>query len=228
MFGNTASSRPYFPDTGFLAEASEALRRVLAEHATEAGYAAGCVVMQQDDEGDSLYAVLEGRFEISVLSLHGRKLSLDLMGPGALFGEIALFDPGPRIATVTAMTDGRLLRLRHAELLRALHETPDVAADLLRLAGLRMRWMGRQLHEQVFLPMPARLARKLIHLAPEGGPDTVALSQAELAEYVGATREAVSKTLAGWRRQGVIEVSRRGLAIRDRAALGALADPEAI
>ena len=85
-----------------------------------------------------------------------------------------------------------------------------------------------QLNEQVFLPMPVRLARKLLYLVPDSGNGRLALSQAELAEYVGATREAVSKTLSNWKRSGLIEISRGGVQILDRSALGLLAEPESI
>ena len=174
-----------------------------------------------------LFAILDGALEFSILSGDGRKLALDIMGPGAVFGEIAFFDPGPRTATVTAIRATRVCRLRHADLLIALGDNPDLGADLLRLAGQRMRWMGQQLTEQVFLPLPGRLARKLLHLAAEdAGDEPIPLSQAELAEFVGATREAVSKTLAGWKRAGVIGAGRGGVTILDRAALAALADPD--
>ena len=76
--------------------------------------------------------------------------------------------------------------------------------------------------------MPVRLARKLLYLVPDGGDSRLALSQAELAEYVGATREAVSKTLSTWKRNDLIEISRGGVQILDHKALAMLAEPEAI
>ena len=218
------------PETGFLAEASPRLKQMLAAQAAEIGLARGDTLFKHGDPGDALYAVLSGALEISILSLDGRKLSLDLVGPGAVFGEIALFDPGPRTATVSAAEPARVLRVLSADVMAELRRHPELAIDMVRLAGQRMRWMGGQLNEQVFLPVPTRLARKLLHLAPhhDAGGATVRLSQAELAEYVGATREAVSKTLAHWKRMGVIEVARGTLAIRDPQALRALADPDQI
>ena len=218
------------PDIGFLSGASENLKYVLGRQAKPITLAVAEVLFEQGDPGDALFAITEGALEISVLSLNGRKLSLDLMGPGAIFGEIALFDPGPRTATVTALKPSRVLRLRNADVLKALRQQPELGADMIRLAGQRMRWMGRQLNEQVFLPMPTRLARKLLYLAPDtgGAPARLSLSQADLAEYVGATREAVSKTLSSWKKIGVIDASRGGLSILDRQALEALAEPDAI
>jgi CRP-like cAMP-binding protein len=214
------------PDTGFLSGASAPLREMLDSQASDIRLSQGEVLFEQGDTGDALYAITEGALEFSILSAAGRKLTLDLMRPGAIFGEIALFDPGPRTATVTATEPSRLRRLRNRDILSQIRQYPDLAGDLLRLAGQRMRWMNAQLNEQVFLPMPVRLARKLLYLSPEGGNDRLGLSQSELAEFVGATREAVSKTLSNWKRNGIIEINRGALQILDRKALALLAEPE--
>ncbi len=214
------------PDTGFLSGASAPLREMLDSQASDIRLSQGEVLFEQGDTGDALYAITEGALEFSILSAAGRKLTLDLMRPGAVFGEIALFDPGTRTATVTATEPSRLRRLRNRDILTQIQKHPDLAGDLLRLAGQRMRWMNAQLNEQVFLPMPVRLARKLLYLTPEGGNDRLGLSQSELAEFVGATREAVSKTLSNWKRNGIIEINRGALQILDRKALALLAEPE--
>lgn len=218
------------PQSGFLAEASPRLRQMLSAQASEVRLERGAVLFKQGDAGDALYVVIDGAMEVSILSLDGRKLSLDLLAPGAIFGEIALFDPGTRTATVTATEPARLLRVLRADVMRELQDHPELAVDMIRLAGQRMRWMGRQLNEQVFLPVPTRVARKLLHLAPRQGAQAgaVRLSQAELAEYVGATREAISKTLAVWKRQGIVDVTRGHVLIRDFPTLEALADPDQI
>ncbi|QDI76403.1 Crp/Fnr family transcriptional regulator [Leisingera aquaemixtae] len=216
------------PDSGFLSGASGPLRRMLESQATEVRLRQGEVLFEQGDAGDALYAIAEGALEFSVLSASGRKLSLDMMRPGAVFGEITLFDPGERTATAIAAEPSRVLRLRSGDVVDQIRQHPDLAADLLRLAGQRMRWMNTQLNEQVFLPMPVRLARKLLYLAPEGRDGRVALSQAELAEFVGATREAVSKTLAAWKRSGLVGISRGGVQILDRSELAVLAEPDSI
>ncbi|WP_425043548.1 Crp/Fnr family transcriptional regulator [Primorskyibacter sp. S87] len=217
------------PDTGFLASASERLKQMLTGQAREIHLEAGEVLFEQGDDGDSLYAVIEGALEFSILSLNGRKLVLDVAGPGAVFGEIALFDPGPRTATVTALDSGRLSRIRYADVLAKFHHHPELATDMLRLAGQRMRLMGHQLNEQVFLPVPTRLARKILYLTQELAPrDTIKMSQSELADFVGATREAVSKTLSVWKREGILDGSRGGITILDRSALSALAEPDQI
>lgn len=214
------------PKTGFLASASQELSHLLNSVATEVTLAEGEVLFEQGDPGDALYAIISGSLEFSILSREGRKLSLDVMRPGALFGEIALFDPGTRTATVTALEPSRVRGVKNADILAEIRKTPDVGIDMIQLAGERMRWMSSQLNEQVFLPMPARLARKILYLTVDGSEhlSMLTLSQAELAEFVGATREAVSKTLSLWKRAGVIDASRGGVRVLDRDALQVMAD----
>lgn len=218
------------PDAGFLSGASTELRKMLREQATEIPLQAGEVLFEQGDKGGALFAVAAGSLEISVLAQSGRKLGLAVMRPGELFGEIALFDPGDRTATATALEASIVLRVRNSDVLDQIRKEPELAVDMIHLAGQRMRWMGRQVNEQVFLPMPTRLARKVLYLSPEptNSLKKLKLSQTELAEFVGATREAVSKTLGVWKRIGLVEVSRDGLTVLDRAALTVLADPDQI
>ena len=216
------------PETGFLSCASDRLKRLLASQATQVHLKQGEILFQQGDEGDALFVIVSGTIEFSILSSTGRKLSLDIMHPGAIFGEIALFDPGPRTATAMACEPTQVRRVRNPDVLDQLRQHPDLAADMIRLAGQRMRWMNNQLNEQVFLPISSRLARKLLHLTAETQSNTLGLSQTELAEFVGATREAVSKTISAWKRTGVIGATRGGLEILDRTALQRLADPDLI
>ena len=214
------------PKSGFLAHASEELLRLLNSVAKEVHLKEGEVLFEQGDTGDALYAIVSGTLEVSILSSEGRKLSLDVMRPGALFGEIALFDPGTRTATVTALEPARVRGVKNADVLAAIRKAPGLGIDMIQLAGERMRWMSSQLNEQVFLSMPARLARKILYLTIDGSEHLalLTLSQAELAEFVGATREAVSKTLSQWKRAGVIDVSRGGVRVIDRNALQVMAD----
>jgi len=218
----------HLPETGFLSGASQRLKEMLDSQAREIALTSGDVLFQQGDEGDALFAILTGALEVSVLSSSGRKLSLDIMRPGAVFGEISLFDPGPRTATAIALEPSRVRRVRNRDVLEQIRRHPELAVDMTRLAGQRMRWMSTQLHEQVFLPMPVRLARKVLYLAPEGGDGMLSLSQSDLAEFVGATREAVSKALATWQRLGLVRATRGGLVIHDREALTRLTEPDLI
>ncbi|MDJ1007560.1 MAG: Crp/Fnr family transcriptional regulator [Paracoccaceae bacterium] len=212
-------------DTGFLSSASEALRTAIEAHGREMRLGAGEVLFEQGDDGDALYAILDGALEISVVSEDGRKLALDVLKPGDLIGEIAFFDPGVRTATATAHEDTRLFRIRNRDMTEAIRADPALGIDMIHLAGQRMRWMNSQLADQVFLPLSARLARKLLHLTADG-TETLHMSKSEIAEFMGATREAVSKTIGDWKKAGIVEAPRGVLTITDRAALKALSQPD--
>ena len=198
---------------------------MLSGLATEVTLRRGETLFEQGDDGDALFAILEGALEISVTSEDGRRLALDKMTAGDLFGEIALFDPGPRTASVSATEPSRLLRLRNTDVIAAVRSTPELAVDLIRLAGERMRYMSGQIGEQVFLPISARLARKVIYLVDEAndGSERLKISQANLAEHIGATREAVSKTLSEWKREGIVDLGRSEIRITDRDSMEIIA-----
>ncbi|WP_093917331.1 Crp/Fnr family transcriptional regulator [Sulfitobacter marinus] len=202
----------------------------MAELATEKRLEKGEVLFEQGDPGETLYAIGSGTLEFSVLSPDGRKLILDVMNKGAIFGEIALFSPGPRTATVIALEAATVWGVKNTDVLASLRERPELGVDMIQLAGRRMRWMGQQLRDQVFLPLTMRLAQKILYLAMHNGThdNVLKLSQAELAEFVGVSRESVSKTLAIWKREGVIDLSRGSLRILEKENLEKIAASEII
>ena len=178
------------------------------------------MLFSQGEAADAFFILDSGEIEISVLSAGGRKLSLEVMTPGEVFGEIGLF-AGHRTATATALGPARLRRVRRADLLRALRAEPDLALQLIDLLCDRLRAISAKLEERAFLPLPMRLASRILHLdgkvsSPEG---VIPVSQADLADFAGATREAVAKTLAGWRARGWVALTRGAVRVLDRAAL---------
>lgn len=204
---------------------SQDLRSVLLAAAKPVKLLAHETLFEEDDQGDALYVMLEGRLELSVVGEDGRRLGLDVLSRGAMFGEIALFDPGPRTATATALEKCRLLKLRHGDLKHAIEGNPGLAFELLRLMGQRMRYMNMQLSEYVLLPLSQRLARKLLYFASKegGGHPCLRLSHSELAELAGASREAVSKVLSGWNKQGILQTGRGSIELLNQAALRRIA-----
>lgn len=217
--------KPPLSDIGFLASASAALRGMVSDLAVRKNLAAGEVLFEQGTPGDAMFAIISGEVEVSVTSAAGRKLGLDIMGPGDLLGEIALFSPGPRTATITATRDTEVWRLKNADVLQALRATPELYVDMLELAGKRMRWLSAQYHEHVFMDVTSRLARKILHLS--GHPQTeLQMSHADLANFVGATRETVSKTLAVWKRSDLIRMGRGTLLVLDSEGLEKIARAE--
>lgn len=201
----------------FFLDASQELHRVFSMAFVPQHLKAGETLFEQDDFDDRLYVLDEGLLEVSVYSVAGRKLSLNLLRPESVFGEIAMFDPGPRTARIAALEDSKLRSISQATVIGEIAKAPHLAAELLSFAGKRMRWLSQQVEQQVFLPPPARLAAKVLYLAGEA--QIIDMSQAQLADYVGVTREAVSKILAEWRREGIVTLSRGRLEIRDVQAL---------
>lgn len=208
-----------------LSSATRELRHAIEAVATRTSIRAGEVLFTQGDPGDAFYVIERGDIEISVHSSDGRKLALDVHRDGEVFGEIALFG-GNRTASATALTDCTLRRIRRSDVLSALRRDPDLALDFIDVLCARLRTVSAKVEERAFLPVPARLASRLLYLdgkiaRPDG---TLMVSQADLADFVGATRESTAKTLARWRARNWIALSRGSVRILDRDALEDLAD----
>ncbi len=214
---------PDFSNSGFIAAASDALRALMVDLAKPRILTEGEVLFYQGDVGETLFAVGSGKLEISLLSPEGTKLILAIMHEGDILGEIALFAPGPRTATVTALLPSVVWGVKNADVLTALRLNADLQMDMIELAGQRMRWMDQQYSEQIFLDVPTRMARRILYLL--GPYDTeLRMSQHDLASFVAVTRETVSKTLSIWKKTGVIALGRGSITVIDRAGLKELSE----
>lgn len=201
------------------------VRAVFAEAGRRDSLAAGQILFRQGDPADALYLLEEGRLEISTLSEDGRKLALNALNSGTVFGEIALFDDRLRSATVTAQEPCQLLRLDRRVLLDRIGVDPGFALEVIRLCIGRLRWVNAQLEDHVFQPLDVRLARRVLYLLETVGEGTVlAMSQAEIAGHVGVTREAAAKALAAWKKAGIAQLGRGRITITDLAGLRARAE----
>ncbi|MBA3720668.1 MAG: Crp/Fnr family transcriptional regulator, partial [Nocardioidaceae bacterium] len=154
----------------------------------------GEVLFNEGDSGDRLYVVLDGKIKLGRTSGDGRENLLAVLGPGQMFGELSLFDPGPRSATATAVTDSRLASLGHAELQPWLVNRPDVARGLLFQLAHRLRRTNEVVADLVFSDVPGRVAKALLDLSTRFGrqaDDGIHvhhdLTQEELAQLVGAS-----------------------------------------
>jgi CRP-like cAMP-binding protein len=209
---------------GILAGAPTDLRRLVEDLATRVRYEAGATLFRQGDEGEAFYLVREGEIEISVLSPTGRRLALDVMRTGDVLGEIALFG-GSRTATAIALKPSVLDEVRRSDVLAAIRARPELALQFVDLLCERLRTVSAKLEERAFMALPARVASRLIHLDRKigDGGGGVPISQADLADFVGATREGVAKVLAEWRGLGLVSLSRGTVRIVNRPALVAVA-----
>jgi CRP-like cAMP-binding protein len=212
-------------ERSIFSSASPELRSAIERSAVAVNLAPGTVLFSQGDIADTFYILDEGEIEIGVLSPGGRKLALEVMTPGEIFGEIGLF-AGKRTASATAIGPARLRLVRRSDLLAAIRTEPDLALQFIDLLCERLRLVSEKLEERSFMPLPARLARRLLHLADKLAPEdgVIPVSQGALADFAGATREAVARTLAVWRARGWVGLSRGTVRVIDKAALEVLAD----
>lgn len=182
----------------------------------------GEILFREGDIGDELYVVMDGKVKMGRTSTDGRENLLSVLGPGQMFGELSLFDPGPRSSTVTAVTDADLLALGQDQLLSWLTGRPEVARGLLLQLASRLRGLNDQVADLVFSDVPGRVAKALLDLArrfgkPADGSVHVHhdLTQEELAQLVGASRETVNKALADFVHRGWIRLEQRAVVILD-------------
>ena len=198
--------------------AADALRQSM----TEVRLRRGRVVFREGDTGDQLFVLAEGRLKVGVRAADGRESLLSVLGPGDMFGELSVFDPGRRAATATAMSDVRVLALRHDALRPWLDRRPEVAVSLLQQLSGRLRRANAALGDLVFSDVAGRVARALLDLSDRFGAQGAdglrvrhGLTQGELAQLVGASRETVNKALADFAGRGWLRRESRGVVLLD-------------
>ena len=192
-----------------------------AEVTREKSYPKGSVILFEDDPGDSLFVVREGRVKVVLIGEDGREVILGVLGVGEYFGELSLIDDRPRSAHVIAMEDSNLLVLRREDFRKRVESSPSVAWSLLTELSRRLRRADDKIGGLVLLDVPGRIARLLLDLAEESGTNAIekTLTHQTIAQMIGASRETVSRAMKDFQDAGWITVERRRIAIADRAAL---------
>jgi CRP/FNR family transcriptional regulator, cyclic AMP receptor protein len=190
----------------------------------------GAMILTADQPGEIAYIVLEGTLKVSTIEANGRELTLALLGPGEIVGELALADRAVRSADVTALEPSVLVWIDRGTFERLRREIPGITENLLRLLARRLRLANAQLQAMATLDVHGRVARQLLSLADvlgEEGADggmriPLRVTQSDLAALVGATRVRVNEVLVGFTRRHQIEVDRQHrITILDRAGLEA-------
>ena len=176
----------------------------------------------KNDAADALYAVRRGEIRIGTGTREGRRLTLNLLGPGDVFGEVALLDGRPRTADAVATTATELFMVRRRDLLDLLGRRPEIAIRLIELLCARIRWMSQRMEEVTLLPAPARIARRLVALAEDYGAD-LRVSQDEIAIFADTTRETVNRQLQAWKLDGLVALGRSRINLLDREGLATVA-----
>ncbi|HSI26455.1 MAG TPA: Crp/Fnr family transcriptional regulator [Aeromicrobium sp.] len=180
----------------------------------------GDVLFNEGDVGNQLYVVIDGKIKLGRSSADGRESLVAVLGPGQMFGELSFFDPGPRSATATAVTDCKLSALGHDVLGPLVEDHSGVALAFLHQLASRLRRTNEVVGDLVFSDVPGRVSKALIGLAERFGRQaddgihvSHDLTQEELAQLVGASRETVNKALADFASRGWIRLEPRGVVI---------------
>ena len=198
----------------------------LASQLETVEYARGSAIFSEGELGDRLFIILSGKVKLGRHSPDGRENLLAVMGPSDMFGELSVFDPGPRTSSATAVTDVRLGTMDRDGLREWINKRPEIAEQLLRVLARRLRRTNNALADLIFTDVPGRVAKQLLQLAQrfgtqEGGALRVThdLTQEEIAKLVGASRETVNKALADFAHRGWIRLEGKSVLISDSERL---------
>lgn len=185
----------------------------ILKFSTERHCSRGATIFQQGDEGSSMMAVLRGRVRVTAVSTEGKEVTLNVIGPGEVFGELALLDGKPRSNHVTASEDSHLLVVERRHFIPFLRRNEDLFLRMLVVICDKLRRTSLALEELALFELPTRLARLLLKLADDYGRPTeggvridLKLSQRDLANQVASSRETVNKQLRIWRDDGVVDI----------------------
>lgn len=199
----------------------EQLGRVAAL-CTEVKFDRDQIILQQNEPGDALYILLAGRVKVVLYGEDGREVILSALRDGDFFGEMALIDGGPRSASVVAVEDSRLIRIRRDAFLRLLREHPEMALNILQAMTQRLRVADGRIGSLALMDVYGRVARALRELAQQEGvrrgSDIVLEKRPthqELAAMAGTSRETVSRVLGDFGRSGLCSIEGRGLILHD-------------
>lgn len=183
----------------------------------------------QGETGRSVLVVVHGYAKLSALTPSGREVVLDLVGPGDLFGELAVLTDRPRAATATALAPSSLLSIEGRAFKAALARSPEAMFWIINLLTQRLARTTEQLTDGLELPVPVRLAKALLQLvalhsrpAADGLQISLPLSQRELGGMTGLIRESINKHLGQWREAGWLSQTGRTITLHNVAALRAL------
>jgi CRP/FNR family transcriptional regulator, cyclic AMP receptor protein len=180
--------------------------------------ARGTTIFAKGDPGAGLMGVLAGSVKVSVASADGKDIVLNVFREGDVFGEIALLDGRPRTADAAAMSDCELIVIERRDFVPFLSGHPDVMLKFIEILCSRLRHTSEQVQDITFLNLPTRLAKTLLQLTGAGEEGSAAkrkaaITQREISQMIGMSRESTNKQLRAWEKRGWIKLERGGVAI---------------
>ena len=188
----------------------------------------GATLFSKGDPGNSLCAVISGTVKMSISSPDGRSAIFNLIGPGEIFGEIAVLDGQSRTADATANTNCEIFVIDRREFLPFVRSHPALAMKFIELLCAKLRWTSDQVEQVILQNLPGRLASALIRLAEKHklapGDRTIAVTQQEISEMVGMTRESINKQLRVWADRKWVRLEHGAIVVLDAEPLQALVE----
>jgi CRP/FNR family transcriptional regulator, cyclic AMP receptor protein len=201
----------------------------LASCIVERSVARGTIIFAKDDPGSSLLALRKGTVKITVPSADGHDAVFNFMNDGDVFGEIALLDGGPRSADAVAITDCEMFVIERRDLLPLVEEEPQIALKLTEILCARLRQTTAQAESLMFCHLPGRRAKTLLRLSV-GDEATnerkVAISQKDLGNFIGMSRETTNRQLRVWEQNGWVRLERGGIVVLSVRALERIAESD--
>src|SRR6266700_2123764 len=188
----------------------------------------GASICCKGDPGNSLFAVISGTVKISVSSPDGRNAILNLIVPGAIFGDIAVLDGAQRSADATANTNCEIFVIDRREFIPFVKSQPALSMKFIELLCARLRRTSEQVEQIILQNLPGRLASALIGLTEkrklEPANHTIAITQQEISEMVGMTRESINKQLRAWAARSWVRLEHGAIVVLDIGSLRELAE----
>jgi CRP/FNR family transcriptional regulator len=186
-------------------------------------YPPNTVIFFEEDVPDGLYLVMRGRVKISLMDENGREITLSTLKGGRFFGEMALFDESPRSADVETLEETDFLVLKKSHFLEMIEKSPSIARNILKEMSGRLREADDKIRNLALYDVAGRLARILIDIAKKEGviskEKNVAtlpeLSQQELANMIGTSRETVSRVLNRFQERGLVTITRKQIILHN-------------
>ena len=184
----------------------------------------GTAIFAKGDPGTGLMGVLAGTVKISVPSADGRDIVLNIIHEGEIFGEIALLDGRPRTADASAMTDCELMAIERRDFIPFLSSHVELMMKIIEILCARLRRTSEQVQELTFLDLPASLAKALLRLIDEAeSTRKVTITQREISQIIGRSRESTNKQLRAWAKEGLIRLERGAITVLQRERLAEVA-----
>ena len=190
--------------------------------------AAGQQLFGRGDDSFLMYVVLRGRLEVYAIAETGRKVSLNLVSAGECIGEISMFDGIARSASIAALDDSLLQPISRPTFFAASAQSTTLALNMIEILCERFRWASSSVEDFAILSLERRLARRLLllHNRFSNSSGEITMTQHDLADFAGASREATNKVLMQWKASGAIDIRRGSIKVLHMKKLDQLAQHE--